>query len=232
MKNMKEAFGTNLRNLRKNKKLTLEKFSEMIEVTPRQLTRIESGETFLSAETLCKISIALDVKLKNLFDVNWYDNLMYYHNGKYSKPNVRAVINENKSVLIKSLLPLTNKKIHLKERMNYEKAVPYLMDFSKENKIDIIVEIFNKKQRDKILRISPHRHIETIITKSDLTETINYQINNDYEYVIDKIKDFSADEMKIQYIKSAINALSDKKAMEELKAMIKGIELMQAEKNN
>ena len=67
MKNIKEAFGSNLREIRKSKNLTIESLSEKLEITPRQLAKIESGETFLTSETLCKISVVLDVSLKVLF---------------------------------------------------------------------------------------------------------------------------------------------------------------------
>lgn len=109
MKNFKEAFGSNLRNVRKSKNLTIEKFAEMLDVSPRQVTRIESGKNFPSAETLCKISTVLNVQLKNLFDIEWHDNLMYNASGKYIKPNIQIIVGTNKT-LVKSLTPLTKKK--------------------------------------------------------------------------------------------------------------------------
>ena len=39
------------------------------------------------------------------------------------------------------------------------------------------------------------------------------------------MKEFSTDKTKIEYIKTAMEALSNKKALEKLKTMIKGIEI-------
>lgn len=63
----KKAFGEKLRRLRKNKNLTQEKLAEMIDIDPRNLSRIEVGTSFVKADTLEKILNALDVTTEQLF---------------------------------------------------------------------------------------------------------------------------------------------------------------------
>jgi len=143
MQNIKEAFGNNLRRIRKSKKLTVEKFSEMLGITPRQLSKIESGDTFFTAETLCKISVALDVNLQVLFDFDWHDRLMYYDNDKYIKPHFKAVMT-NSHVELKSLPALKNFKIN--KSMPIDELTSFLMEFSKNNNMTIYVDCFKIKK--------------------------------------------------------------------------------------
>lgn len=63
----KKAFGEKLKRLRKNRKLTQEQLAEMIDIDPRNLSRIEVGLSFVKADTLGKILNALDVTTEQLF---------------------------------------------------------------------------------------------------------------------------------------------------------------------
>lgn len=68
MANLKQAFGANLKLIRKSKNITQEKLSEMIDIHPRQMSKIENGEHFPSAKSIEKICLALGVPLRVLFD--------------------------------------------------------------------------------------------------------------------------------------------------------------------
>ena len=68
MANFKEAFGANVKMIRKSKGITQEKLSEMIDIHPRQMSKIENGEHFPSAKSLEKICISLGVSPRVLFD--------------------------------------------------------------------------------------------------------------------------------------------------------------------
>lgn len=70
MKNLKEEFGNKLKNLRKNQNYTQEVLAEKIDLSQRQLIRIENGKNFPSVETINRIMNVLDVDLDNLFDFN------------------------------------------------------------------------------------------------------------------------------------------------------------------
>lgn len=64
---VKKSFGEKLKRLRKNKNYTQEQLAEMIDIDPRNLSRIEVGLSFVKAETLEKILSALDVTTEELF---------------------------------------------------------------------------------------------------------------------------------------------------------------------
>ena len=63
-----DYFGQNLKFLRKEKGLTQEQLSEMINIDIRQYSRIETGKGFPSLTTLDKICEVLDVSPAYLFD--------------------------------------------------------------------------------------------------------------------------------------------------------------------
>ncbi|MBQ8458983.1 helix-turn-helix transcriptional regulator [bacterium] len=63
----KKSFGEKLKRLRKNKGLTQEQLAEIIEIDPRNLSRIEVGSSFVKADTLEKILKALNVTTEQLF---------------------------------------------------------------------------------------------------------------------------------------------------------------------
>lgn len=65
--NFKKLLGAKIRELRKQKKYSQEYFSELVNLNPRQIIRIESGESFPTAENLEKIADALNIKVQELF---------------------------------------------------------------------------------------------------------------------------------------------------------------------
>lgn len=68
MSTLKENLGKRIQEIRKSKNLTQEKLAEMIGIDTPNLSNIERGKRFLSAETLEKIIKSLDVREKDLFD--------------------------------------------------------------------------------------------------------------------------------------------------------------------
>ena len=64
---IKNLLGEKVKRLRKMRGYTQEKFAEMIDITPRNLNRIESGENFVTADTLDKILSTLSVPADVLF---------------------------------------------------------------------------------------------------------------------------------------------------------------------
>lgn len=63
----KKSFGEKLKRLRKNRGLTQEQLAEMIEIDPRNLSRIEVENSFVKAETMEKLLKALNVTTEELF---------------------------------------------------------------------------------------------------------------------------------------------------------------------
>lgn len=64
---LKKLLGEQIKRLRKARGLTQEQLAEIIEIAPRNLSRIEVGECFVTAETLEKIISALNVTAEELF---------------------------------------------------------------------------------------------------------------------------------------------------------------------
>ena len=70
----KKKFGRRLKELRKAKNISQETFAELIEITPRNLSRIETGQIFPSAVTLEKIILKLDCNACELFNFEHLDS--------------------------------------------------------------------------------------------------------------------------------------------------------------
>lgn len=67
---IKKTFGEKVKRLRKAKNLTQEQLAEMINIAPKNLSKIEVGTSFVSAETLDNIIVALDTTTEELFANN------------------------------------------------------------------------------------------------------------------------------------------------------------------
>jgi len=64
---LKEKLGKRIQELRKQRKLTQEKFAELVGIDAKNISKIESGRNYPSAETLTSISKTLNVELYELF---------------------------------------------------------------------------------------------------------------------------------------------------------------------
>lgn len=64
---IKKSLGLKIKELRKKAKFSQEKFSEMVDMNPRQIVRIENGESFPTAENLERIALALNITPQELF---------------------------------------------------------------------------------------------------------------------------------------------------------------------
>ncbi len=65
--NFKKSFGEKIKRTRKKRGLTQEQLAELIDISPRNLSKIEVGDCFVKAETLEKILNALNVSTEELF---------------------------------------------------------------------------------------------------------------------------------------------------------------------
>jgi len=215
MKDLKEAFGLQLRKIRKERKLTQEVLSELLELSPRQLIRIETGENFPSVETLSKISLLLNVDLKSLFDFEWDEDVMYLATGTYNKPVLRLVRNGEF---------FTNRQSSPVE-MDIPKQIPandsesLMLKIAKNISKPVTVEYFDNKKRTSIRTFYPNGTIQEVLSKNEFLNS------EKCEYINKKIKEFSKNQNKLEFVKLAIDALEDKSALEKLKTIIQGMEL-------
>lgn len=64
---IKKSFGEKVKRLRKKKNLTQEQLAEIIDISPRNLSKIEVGDCFVKAETLERLLAALNISTEELF---------------------------------------------------------------------------------------------------------------------------------------------------------------------
>ena len=64
---IKKLLGRRIKEIRTKRKLTQEKLAEMIGVGERNLSKIECGNNFITAETLSKVINALSIEPQELF---------------------------------------------------------------------------------------------------------------------------------------------------------------------
>ena len=67
---IKKELGRKIKKLRISKGYTQEKLSEMIDISQKALSSIEIGENFVTADTLDKLLVALEITSENLFATN------------------------------------------------------------------------------------------------------------------------------------------------------------------
>lgn len=74
MENLQEKFGARVRELRRAKKMTQENLAEITGMDIPNLSNIERGKKFVSSNTLSKLACALEVREKDLFDFEHFNN--------------------------------------------------------------------------------------------------------------------------------------------------------------
>ena len=78
-KNLKRLLGQRIAKLRKARGLSQEKFAEKVNILPRAMSCIENGVNYPMADTLERITNALGLKPKDLFDFEYdYSNKELY----------------------------------------------------------------------------------------------------------------------------------------------------------
>lgn len=224
MQNIKEAFGANLRKIRKSRKLTLDALAEMSDITPRLLSKLEAGDTFLSADTLCKISVALDVNLQVLFDFEWYDKLIYYDNGKHIKHHFKVnEITKEKIAKIRSLSTLQDYKIN--EIIHSNQVTLYFIKFAQTSNKTIYVDYFVDGKREYVFKVTPDGIFQHLVD-FEIIKTLNTEIKDKNYYIaLEKIRELSIDKKKLEYLITAANALNDKKTREKLRIMLDAMDI-------
>ncbi len=64
---IKQEFGRKIKRMRINRGLTQEELAEAVDLSQRAMSGIETGENFVSAETIDKLVKALDTSMEELF---------------------------------------------------------------------------------------------------------------------------------------------------------------------
>lgn len=71
---IKEEFGKKIKRMRVSRGLTQEMLAEQIDISQRALSAIETGENFVTAETLDKLLSALNTTTEDIFATNHLKN--------------------------------------------------------------------------------------------------------------------------------------------------------------
>jgi transcriptional regulator with XRE-family HTH domain len=64
---LKQALGKNIQKLRKAKKITQDELAEKVGIDPKNISKIENGNNYPTAENLTSIAKALNVDIYELF---------------------------------------------------------------------------------------------------------------------------------------------------------------------
>lgn len=218
MKEFRKAFGRRIKLLRKNRRITQEKLAEMIGLNPRQLTRIETGENFPSSDTLVKLSFALDLEVKYLFDFDWDMEIAMLANGTDAKPVLRLV--QNKEVVtIKSYSPAIAEEVKKSKHFPISQSEESMKNIAKQINKPLTVEYFVNKTRANIRTYYPNGKIEDLLTEIDIRE------NEEYKELCEQLKKFSKSPAKLEFIKLALQIFDNKESAEKLMLMLKGMDL-------
>lgn len=218
MKTFKESLGLKIKEYRKSRGYTQEKLAEIIELNQRQLTRIESGENYPSAETIEKICIALDIEPKWIYDFEWQIKESLAKTGTDAKPVLRLV-KKDEVITVKSSSPEIIKEFKTKRQFPANQSEKSIIECARKMNQAIKVEYFDGRERSNIKVFHPDGIIETLLTNE---QVLTFKT---FEKLNEKVKSISKDRNKMNFVIKAIESLEDKEALKELQYLIKGIEL-------
>jgi len=69
---IKSELGQKIRRMRLKRNMTQEELAEKVDISQRTLSGIETGENFVTAETLDKLVVALETTFESLFATEHY----------------------------------------------------------------------------------------------------------------------------------------------------------------
>ncbi|MBR1754140.1 helix-turn-helix transcriptional regulator [bacterium] len=206
---VKQKFGERLKQIRKINNLTQEKLAEYIEINPRQLARIEAGESFVTSETLAKIASTFDIYLSVLFDFGVQEETL--KTGTGDKVHFNVIKNGN-------VYHLVNQSETIKQSENTQ-----LSSNLDESMIKMAQRIGKEITVDELNNGSV---VSTKIYKPNgQVELSSDKINVLFESVKEKLSLIAEENNKLEFVNLALDALNDKNALENLKLLMKGIEL-------
>lgn len=224
--NLKEGLGARLKELRKSKGYTQERLAEKLEITPRQLTRIETGENFPSVETLERISLYLEADLKSLFDFSWDKEYSVLTTGTNDKPVFEVPLNA--PVIDLSRYARKNKKdeyINIDELINIQNSDESMLQSAKNiQKPFTIVYKDSAGELSHIKTYYPNGKIDTVMSEEKV------EAEKIYKSIMEELKPYQNDINKLEYVLVAIKALKSRGSLDELKGLIKGIDIVMGSK--
>lgn len=201
--NFKQSFGKQLQKLRKSRNITQEKLAELVDIHPRQISKIETGDHFPKNVTLENLCIHLQIHPRDLFDFDFMDYSQYEQTGTGTVLNYRATVKNN---------------------------VVYLRDL-KKNITEIEEDMFVMAKNIGRSVIVQYRNHDTGITKTieyfpDKTYKILDTTNaKEIEDLIENVKELSKDKQYLEFLKLSVSALKNTEDLNRLEMLLAGIKL-------
>ncbi len=220
MTTLKQMFGKNMKFIRKAKGITQEQLGEMIDINQRQLTRIECGKNFPSADTLEKICHCLNVPIKQMFDfqleteelaMTGTDNTTYRAVKFGNLIKLELLDKEEKQ---RKIQKYDNKKIEATS------SDLEMLSIAKKSKKPITVEYSENAEIYKITIYFPDGTFKHIKNNSGYTDM------EGLNKILELLKEVSDKPQQMKFVELAIKALGDKHSLDKLKAIIEGMELI------
>jgi len=220
MSNLKKLFGKNMKFIRKARGITQEQLGEMIGINQRQLTRIECGKNFPSADTLEKICATLDVPIKQMFDFQLEEEELAMTGTDNTTYKAVKFDNVIKLELMDKEEKLKKIKKYDKKQIDYTDSDLEMINLAKKSKKPITVQYSENAEVYKVTIYFPDgtfRHIKNNAGYSDI-EGMNR--------ILELLKEISDNPNKMRFVELAINAIDNKQLLDKLRATIDGMELL------
>ena len=206
---LKQAFGRNLKQIRKSKDITQEVLAEMIGIHPRQVSKIETGEHFPNSSTLENLCFALSVSPKDLF--NFELTTVTEETGTGERYTYKAVVEGN-------VVYLDNKNFRKQkvEKITCSNDIDVkMLNLARKTGKPITVQYFNDNETYKVIEYYPDGTYKIV---KDNKEKEN-------DLLADEIKSKIKNEGMENYFRLALDALSSNDALEKLEFMLSGLKM-------
>lgn len=207
--NFKEAFGKNLKQIRKAKNITQESLAEMIGIHPRQVSKIETGEHFPNSSTLENICTTLEIAPRELFNFDLQE--ITAQTGTGDKYTYKAVIEGNVVYLDNN-----NFRKQKVEKINSVSDIDIKMiNLAKKTQKIITVQYYNDKENYKSIEYHPDGSYNIIKDNQESKSQI----------LLDEISRIIKDKKMFDYFTLATNALKNNQDLEKLEILLSGIKM-------
>ena len=207
--NFKQAFGRNLKQIRKFRNITQEALAEMIEIHPRQVSKIETGDHFPNSSTLENICIALSISPRDLS--NFEITTVAEETGTGDKYTYKAVIEGN--VVYLDHKNFRKQKV---EKITSSNDVDVkMLNLARKTGKPITVQYFSDNENYKVIEYYPDGTYKIVKDNKE----------KEKDLLVDEIKTKIKDEGMENYFRLAMDALSSNDALEKLEFMLSGLKM-------
>lgn len=217
MANFKTGLGNNIKLLRKLRNITQEELSELIGIHPRQLSKIETGEHFPSCKTLERLCIALEITPQEMFDFEFL-----------AEENICALTGTDNSTIYRVESSTSSSKSNVyqlhtetetKELTATKCTDETMAKTAKALNKPVFAEYFENGKSSKIVVFYPDGREKVIRNSSDV------EVKQNLIYMMKEFKKIQNDKAATDFVKLALNSLSDNKSLEQLSNIIQGMKL-------